>query len=235
MGSRSGATRLENSVGRTYREDSKFEERNMPKAILVMQRILNGQAVLAPHHQIAFISSSVISGKCIRRASSLLDMKGASDLVTEDGAERFAVRFRKAEWWRGKVGESGHVRVTRHDVTFREHRDSGTRTELDKFISLPITGLFYGFLNEDESEFLGYWLVSGGVFRDCWKRYCDGELYLETKFRSNNDGTYLRSFNLLTFPDGILLASKENLFWCGGDVGYPGHILKMHADDQTLS
>lgn len=115
---------------------------------------------------------------------------------------------------RGKAKTVG-VRVREHyaadkwpdQFTIRSRLDSGNKTELAKIINGWGDVFFYGFADENEQGFAGWYLIDMDVFRKALM-YPERRDSIRTGEKCNGDGTYFRWFKVSDFPDALLIDSS---------------------------
>lgn len=129
-----------------------------------------------------------ILGACLIEESSFeVDTKQATDLIVLTG-KSYTIGCR--------VRRSGYFNQYPDEFTIRVRRDSGAKTEFEKVMAGWGDLFFYGHLNPEHTAIPYWYLINYHSFRHQWTHHKDTLTYID---KSNEDGTYFRAFNLLSF------------------------------------
>ncbi len=133
------------------------------------------------------------------------DAKQATDLMILNARDkRIAARVRRP----------GYAERYPFEFTVRAHRDTGSKTELEKIVNGFGDWLFYGHADASNS-ICRWWLIDLNAFRAGLIRDKGSIKYHQ---KSNNDGTHFVSFDLRTFRQfpPILVGGSHGL--CGNGL-----------------
>jgi len=141
------------------------------------------------------------------KTSFEVDVAEGADLTTiRDQRVRLAVRVRRARW---------HKHPYWYHVTLRHHSSSNSLTELEKIISGLGDVLFFGFAADETSDQLSRWfLIDLNKFRLFVSRCFQDATSLgrDYGYEASREGDRFVWFDVLKFPDGVLLGSKVNQY-----------------------
>lgn len=93
----------------------------------------------------------------------------------------------------------------RNQFTIRCQLASGNKTELDKIRKGFGDYMFYGFVDEQESKIIKYWILNLDVFRDY-----EGGMVPEVRQNKDKNPTELAAYYIPLFPPNFVIKHYEN-------------------------
>jgi len=115
--------------------------------------------------------------------------RGTDFLILKINPFRIACRLRRYKF----------IKLYSDEFTIRASRSSGIKTEFDKIIDGYVDYILYGFINEDETKIIKYFIGDLKIFREYLPFPC------ATKKNKDYKASTLYAFKIKDLPDDFIL------------------------------
>lgn len=143
------------------------------------------------------VIKKIVGPLLLEESSFEVDTQQAADLVVLNARDKtIAARVRR----------HGYVDSYGFDFTIRAKRDSGAKTELEKFVDGFGDWMFYGHASVDGLG-IDRWMV---ISLPAWRAAIIRK-QAPCKNKSNSDGTHFVAFDIRELPSDVLIAASFSL------------------------